>query len=44
MDSESNQQSSQKSHKMFGDFNIFFCDDALFTYNFTIYGDFMNNH
>jgi len=23
MDSESNQQSSQKSHKMFGDFNIF---------------------
>ena len=25
MDSESDQCSSQKSHKMFGDFNIFFC-------------------
>ena len=33
-DSQSNHLSSQKSHKMFGDFNNFFCADILFTQTF----------
>ncbi len=44
MDSETNHESSQKSHKIFGDLNIFSSADILFTEDFRIFGHFMNVH